>query len=163
MKRLILFVFVCLPFAFAGCQKGIDKGSNTTTSKVVSSDQFVTLIFDGKRDSINRTQFYSLMDTMYADGNAYGSGFTLVAAAGWTLGFSVSNTSIGTGNFIRQLFIVAPGVSGVFLTPDLAGIAIHITEYGAPGDYIAGNFSGTAKSGGVSHVLSCSFRMKRLA
>lgn len=96
-------------------------------------------------------------------GNAsnYGIGFysnaTLTVPAG---NFQFSQTGIGMGS-LQDLTYLALG-SSVMNMPN--PVKVNITEYGAIGQYIAGNFSGnfTQPPSNTPYTISCDFRVKRL-
>lgn len=76
--------------------------------------------------------------------------------------FRFNNEQVVVGGN-RPLYHVMNGVIGFPLMPDSA-IAVYITEYGNPGEFISGHFSGTVRkftSPDLVYTISCAFRVRR--
>ena len=76
--------------------------------------------------------------------------------------FYFSGAGIGAGSSQNLIQFSAPEIndSTSILTP----ITVNITEYGAVGEFIAGNFTGTFTGGAPAntpYVVTCSFRTRR--
>jgi hypothetical protein len=90
--------------------------------------------------------------TAYGATNQNSSGATIV----------FSGSGIGTGSLQNLIRFNTSEIrdSTSILTP----INVNITEFGAVGEYIAGNFSGTLTGGAPAntpYVVTCNFRVKR--
>lgn len=98
------------------------------------------------------------------EGNSFAQYISAYSSGTQNRGVSISFTSTGIGvgsSQSLQLFTVGEiADSTQILTP----ITVNITEYGAVGQFIAGNFSGTLTGGAPAntpYVVTCSFRVKR--
>ena len=83
-------------------------------------------------------------------------------ANGVDLQFRFNNQNINVGGK-QNLYHVMNGVIGFPLMPDSA-IAVNITEYGNPGEFISGNFSGSVRNFNLPNLvytISCAFRVRR--
>ena len=79
---------------------------------------------------------------------------------GVNIGFA--STGIGAGSSQNLISFSAPEISDS--TQILTPVTVNITEYGAVGQFIAGNFTGTFTGGAPAntpYVVTCSFRVKR--
>jgi hypothetical protein len=93
-------------------------------------------------------------------------------------GFPVPETQIAAYNFstsFNEIEFTFEGLSNTtsvhqlkFISsrtldtiPSAPNIAVNITEYGAAGQFIAGNFSGVASSNSGNKTITCNFRIRR--
>lgn len=130
----------------------------------VSTNQFITWTTDGG-SSITLT---SPGDSLTQDGNPgstqfYISGANYNTSPVENIQFSMNNTGIGVGSAqnLTSFYTSTIGAQTVITTP---AIVVNITEYGAIGEYIAGNFSGTVLESvppSTPHTVTCSFRIRR--
>lgn len=112
-------------------------------------NEFIEIIFDGAK-----TTFIDSLDAVILEGT-----WTHIRASqqNAAVAFSIDN-NFQTGTFPLQTFSLSP--SGVILN-NLNMNAV-ITEFGPPGQRIAGTLSGTAQSpDGQTHTISGSFRLMR--
>ena len=78
------------------------------------------------------------------------------------INFSFTNTGIAVGSvqLLQNFSSTQAGTQTTFATP----INVNITEYGAVGEFMAGNFTGTVTIPGptpVNNVIVCTFRVRR--
>ena len=87
------------------------------------------------------------------------SGFSMNTGSYRSIEFTFNGNSLGTTN-ITSLRVTAPGGGGGSL-PQAATIPATITEYGAPGGFVAGNFTGNIIDSSVTRTIQGSFRVRR--
>lgn len=72
--------------------------------------------------------------------------------------FSNSGMSVGSVQTLQSIYVSSLSQSLIILTPN----CVNITEYGAIGEFIAGNFSTTVNDGTTDHTIAVSFRVRRV-
>ena len=126
----------------------------------VSTAQFLTYSINGSTS----ITFVPPVDSLFQYGNGGTTGSSYIGGFNSTNGsiyFVMDNTGIGVGS-MQPLSSLTASQIGENIT--VAGISVNITEYGAVGEFISGNFTGTAL--GVAspynpYVITCSFRVRR--
>ncbi len=127
----------------------------------ISSQEFLNITIDGNSDS-----YFYPVDSLFAGNagpaNIYGIGAHHIGSptSSWTA-FQINNIGIVAGSTQPMTQFES------YLLPMqvTTAINVNITEYGAIGEFVAGNFAGTVTETlppNTSHNVSCSFRTKRL-
>lgn len=126
----------------------------------ITTQEFLTYSIDGGATS---TTFTPPADSVYHSGNgsttsAYVGAFS---STGGNVYFNFSNTGIGVGSLQNLTGFYS---SQILTQPTIQSpINISITEYGAVGQFISGNFTGTLVSiaPAATYNIVCSFRVRR--
>ncbi len=142
----------------------LSAGTNTITALhacAVSTNEFVTYTIDGGAPITYTPPTDTIISAFPPFGMAsiWGGHSTIPAYA--TVEFYAQNMVAG-GTVNLETFEAYNPIQ-ILAQPGSAGspISIHITECGAAGEFVAGNFSGTIISYTHSYNVTCSFRTRR--
>ena len=130
-----------------------------------SITQFVNYSVNGTNYSVNglTDEYYQSLNiqtnptSMYISGTQVNSG-TIPNSA--YINFNAPGVAVGSSQLLTGFFSPQINDSASITAP----INVQITEYGAVGEFIAGNFSGNLVGGAPSNTLyniTCSFRVRR--
>lgn len=130
----------------------------------ITTEQFVNYTFDG--DSYSYTapadSFYQYNNTQSVPATIEISAqnFTGAPSGFTTIGFTSAGITAGSTQDLTRFWPSFAGDSLTIATP----ISVNITEYGAVGEFIAGNFSGSLTSrppANIVYPVTCTFRIRR--
>ncbi len=128
------------------CSNG---GGNT------SSTQFINYSIDTSNYTLT-----SPIDTF----NCYSQGSMTVSGSqlpNWNNGiyftFDTTNIGVGSNQTLLSAYLNNVNDSLFIRTP----ISVNITEYGIPGQFVSGNFTGTLNGLQRTYFINCSFRVRR--
>ena len=129
----------------------------------VSIQQFITYTIDGGAPIEFLYPTDSLTQYSSPGSNICSINGSRIVGGGSTeyVGFTFPTTGIGAGS-VQILESFNSSMLGTQTTT--AGVNVNITEYGAVGEFIAGNFSGPVMSSGLpstTYNIVCGFRLRR--
>ena len=149
-----------LPFTLV---TGTNTISNLQACNTINSQEFLDFSFDGNNGHCTPDSG----SVQLTDGGLSPDLYLVIANDGHVVPdnrqisfyFHQSGTASGA---VQPLLDLNVNIGGPSMHEPPNMINIHITEYGAIGEFIAGNFSGTCTDDNqVVHNISCSFRMRR--
>jgi hypothetical protein len=126
-------------------------GTSTAQTITYAVDGIPPITLTSPTDSVSQTGNGSL-SSYGVSGNS--SGFAN------NIYFLFSNVGMGVGTVqtLQSIYVSSLSQSLNILTPN----CVNITEYGAIGEFIAGNFTTTVNDGTADHTISVSFRVRRV-
>ncbi len=141
----------------------VNTGANNLgaiTACGTSTQRFVNFTIDGVAYAItsppDSTTAYASQGTTSISGFKLGGNATNYTS----ISFRFAGTATGTAP-INSIYISAPTLTDS-ATVQSGAFNVTVTDYGAVGGYIAGNFSGNLNgSGSTLHPATCSFRVRR--
>ncbi|MEN9569179.1 MAG: hypothetical protein RL172_410 [Bacteroidota bacterium] len=133
----------------------------------ISAEHFIRYTLDGVQSGFSSPtdDFFQSMGRDSTGQNALDviniRGFNGVTEKMIAFGFASQDAAQGSTQALKQLQIQPPGTELAVLQSS----GVNITEFGAVGQFIAGNFSATVKEANApntQHTITCSFRVRRL-
>ncbi|HNP55072.1 MAG TPA: carboxypeptidase-like regulatory domain-containing protein, partial [Ferruginibacter sp.] len=125
--------------------------------------EFITWTFDGGTS----TTLSAPVDSLQQYGTGTTANFLISGSSnnnpsGGNISLYIDNTNIGVGSVQTLMYIYCNQLTTQNQTVSNNPV-VHITEYGAIGEFIAGNFSANIVDNSTSqtHTIVCSFRVRR--
>jgi hypothetical protein len=164
IQKKLLFPVALFLTALVACKKN-------DTAEIITgpADEYINYTVNGTAYSYVKPADHVLADTLpevqvfVPVSSVYGNKIPATSTAAVKISYAKLNAAVGS---LQQLILFATPQTEIYPSNASAAapVFVTITEYGNPGEFIAGNFSALltgSAPGNIQYNITCNFRVKR--